>query len=122
MKYRTRTYYNATQRAEIWDRWQRGESMSSIGRLFDRESSSIYTLMEPTGGIRPSERKRSKLSLTLSERNGGYDNYRAIQSDKNAWVQALRPKQCKLSYNRQLASIVARKLKKSWSLSKSLVG
>ena len=31
MKYRRRIYYSATQRAEIWDRWQRGESMSSIG-------------------------------------------------------------------------------------------
>ena len=27
-------YYSAAQRAEIWDRWQRGESMSSIGRPF----------------------------------------------------------------------------------------
>ena len=36
MKYRTRIYLNAEQRANIWDRWQRGESMSSIGRLFER--------------------------------------------------------------------------------------
>lgn len=35
MKYRTRIYYSAEQRAEIWDRWQRGESMRSIGRVFD---------------------------------------------------------------------------------------
>jgi len=41
MKYRRRIYYSAAQRAEIWDRWQRGESMSSIGRAFDRESSSV---------------------------------------------------------------------------------
>ena len=25
----------------MWDRWQRGESLSSIGRLFGRESSSV---------------------------------------------------------------------------------
>jgi hypothetical protein len=37
MKYRTRIYYSAEQRAEIWDRWQRGESMRSIGRVFDRK-------------------------------------------------------------------------------------
>ena len=36
MKYRRRIYYSAEQRAEIWDRWQRGESMSSIGWVFDR--------------------------------------------------------------------------------------
>ena len=40
MKDRRRIYYSATQRAEIRDRWQRGESVSSIGRVFDRQSSS----------------------------------------------------------------------------------
>ena len=52
----------------MWDRWQRGESMSSIGRAFNRESSSIYSVLSPTGGIRPPPRKRSRLALTLSER------------------------------------------------------
>jgi hypothetical protein len=41
MKQRRRIYYSAVQRSEIWDRWQAGESMSSIGRRFDRESSSV---------------------------------------------------------------------------------
>jgi len=68
MTYRTRIKYTTEQKNEIWDRWQRGESMSSIGRLFDRESSSVYTLLEPSGGIRPPPRKRSRLVLTLSER------------------------------------------------------
>ena len=48
MKYRRRIYYSATQRAEIWDRWQRGESMSSIGRVFDRQSSSVFSVISPT--------------------------------------------------------------------------
>ena len=68
MRYRTRIKYTAVQRAEIWDRWQRGESMSSIGRVFDRESSSIFGLLSPSGGIRPAERRRSAIALTLSER------------------------------------------------------
>jgi len=42
--------------------------MSSIGRLFDRHSSSIYPLLARTGGIRPAERRRSWLALTLAER------------------------------------------------------
>ncbi|MCP4316705.1 MAG: helix-turn-helix domain-containing protein [Hyphomicrobiales bacterium] len=42
--------------------------MSSIGRLFDRGSSSIYPLLSSTGGIRPPERRRSRLALTLGER------------------------------------------------------
>jgi hypothetical protein len=49
MKYRRRIYYSAAQRAEIWDRWQRGESMSSIGRRFDRQSSSVFSVISPTG-------------------------------------------------------------------------
>ena len=42
--------------------------MNSIGRLFDRKSSSIYPLLERTGGIRPPDRKRSRLALTLIDR------------------------------------------------------
>jgi IS30 family transposase len=68
MKRRRRIYFTAAQKREIWDRWQRGESMSSIGRGFDRDSSSIYPLLSRTGGIRPPDRKRSRLSLTLVER------------------------------------------------------
>ena len=68
MSYRRRIYFTSEQKSEIWDRWQRGESMSSIGRLFDRDSSSIYPLLSRTGGIRPAKRTRSRLALTLSER------------------------------------------------------
>ena len=68
MKYRRRIFFTDKQKSEIWDRWQRGESMSSIGRGFDRASSSIYPLLARTGGIRPPARRRSRLALTLSER------------------------------------------------------
>ena len=68
MAYRTRIKYTAAQRTEIWDRWQRGESLTSIGRLFDRPSSCIYNLLAPTGGIRPPPRRRCHLALTLAER------------------------------------------------------
>ena len=68
MARRARIYFTDKQKADIWDRWQRGESMSSIGRLFERNSSSIYPLLSRTGGIRPPDRKRSRFALTLSER------------------------------------------------------
>jgi len=32
---RTRIKYTLEQKAEIWDRWQKGESLNSIGRLFE---------------------------------------------------------------------------------------
>lgn len=68
MKYRTRTFYTDKQKSEMWDRWQRGESLSSIGRRFDRASSSIFPHLALTGGIRPPARKRSRLALSLEER------------------------------------------------------
>ncbi len=68
MKQRRRIYYSAAQRSEIWDRWQAGEPMSAIGRRFDRESSFVFSVISPTGGIRPPDRRRSKQTLSLSER------------------------------------------------------
>jgi IS30 family transposase len=68
MTLRPRIKYTAEQKAEMWDRWQRGESLTSIGRGFDRPSSSIFGQLSPSGGIRPPPRRRSRLALTLSER------------------------------------------------------
>ncbi len=42
--------------------------MSSIGRRFDRQSSSVFSVISPTGGIRPTDRTRSKQALSLKER------------------------------------------------------
>ena len=68
MTYRTRIKYTPEQKEEIWTRWKKGESLTSIGRLFDRHSSSIFSILSPTGGIRPPTRKRSPLALTHFER------------------------------------------------------
>jgi len=68
MAYRTRIKYTAVQKAEMWDRWQRGESLKEIGRAFDRPHTSIFGQLAPTGGIRPPSRCRSRLALTLAER------------------------------------------------------
>ena len=67
MTYRARIRYTPDLKSGIWDRYKQGESLWSIGRSIDRSSSCIYGLLSPTGGIRPPERKRSRLSLTLSE-------------------------------------------------------
>src|SRR3981189_3056727 len=60
--------FTAAEKAELWDRWKRGESLKAIGRAFGKPSSSIYFLVAPHGGIRPAERRRSRLTLTLAER------------------------------------------------------
>ena len=68
MAYRKRIYYTNAQKAEMWDRWQKGESQSSIAQLFGRGHSSIQGILAATGGIRPPARRRSRLVLTLAER------------------------------------------------------
>src|ERR1035441_10019754 len=60
--------FTATEKTELWDRWQRGESLKAIGRAFGKPSASIYFQVAPHGGIRPAARRRSRLALTLSER------------------------------------------------------
>jgi hypothetical protein len=60
--------YTAAEKTELWDRWQRGETLKAIGRAFGKGSSSIYFQIAPHGGIRPAPRRRSRLALTLVER------------------------------------------------------
>lgn len=68
MKYRTRIYYSDEQKAIMWDRWQKGDSLNDIARIFDRSHSAISGILSLTGGIRPAKRIRSSLALSLTER------------------------------------------------------
>ncbi|RRH79149.1 IS30 family transposase [Variovorax beijingensis] len=68
MKYRKRTHYTDSQKALMWDRWEKGESLPQIAQLFDRSHSAVHRILAETGGIRPPGRSRSTLSLTLAER------------------------------------------------------
>ena len=66
----TRRYrrLSAAQSADLWERWKRGEGLNSIGRAFGTTSSSIFNHIRHSGGIRPPSRRRSRLALTLAER------------------------------------------------------
>ena len=68
MKPGLRIYYAEAHKALMWDRWQRGDSLPAIARLFDRGHSSVQQILSDNGGIRPRDRNRSRLALTLSER------------------------------------------------------
>jgi len=68
MKQRPRIYYTEGQKALMWERWRKGESLQEIAQLFDRNHSSIHRILAETGGIRPAQRRRSRLALTLAER------------------------------------------------------
>ena len=68
MKYRKRIHYTEADKALMWDRWEKGDSLHEIARLFDRHHPSIQGILARTGGVRPPQRRRSKVALTLAER------------------------------------------------------
>ena len=68
MKRRPRILYSESQKAQMWDRWKKGESLQQIAQLFDRNHSSVIRILAETGGIRPAQRCRSQRALTLAER------------------------------------------------------
>ena len=68
MKQRPRIYYTESQKALMWERWRKRESLQQIAQLFDRNHSSIQHILAETGGITPAPRCRSSLALTLAER------------------------------------------------------
>src|SRR3954452_19118658 len=68
MAKRRRRMFTAAESAEVWDRWQRGDGLSLIGRVIDRPASVIFEHLKPHGGIRPLPRRRSRRVLSLDER------------------------------------------------------
>src|ERR1700689_2011978 len=56
------------QKTEIWKRWKAGQTLHEIGRAFDKPHTTIHQFLLPSGGIRPAARRRSRLALTLAER------------------------------------------------------
>lgn len=68
MRRRTRIIYTDSQKALMWDRWRKGDSLQQIAQLFERNHSSVSRILAASGGIRPPPRKRSSNALSLAER------------------------------------------------------
>jgi len=68
MKQRPRIYYSERQKALMWERWRKGETIHQIGKLFDRGHSSVQRILAEAGGIEPRRRRRAPQALTLAER------------------------------------------------------
>jgi IS30 family transposase len=65
---RRRRKLSAVERRELWARWQRGESVSQIGRALERAPSSIHYALRQRGGIAPPPRRRRDSALSCEER------------------------------------------------------
>lgn len=57
-----------TQRADIWTRWKAGQTLHEIGRAYGKPHPTIRKVLLPRGGIPPIARRRSRIALTLAER------------------------------------------------------
>jgi len=90
----SRVWFAPEQKAELWERWRKGETIPAIARDLGRSPSTICREIR---------------------RNGGPQAYRATPADKRAWERALRPKPCRLACHAQLRWRVAGKLALQWS-------
>lgn len=44
---------SASQRAELWQRWKAGQSLSDIGRALGKHAGSVHGVVSSNGGIVP---------------------------------------------------------------------
>ena len=77
---RKRWRLSPAEKIDIWRRWKCGQSQHEIGRACGRPHPTIRKILLPCGGIAPAARRRSRLSLTLAERE---DISRGIASDSS---------------------------------------
>jgi IS30 family transposase len=94
LRRRSRWALSVAEREDISRGLACGSSIREIARGLDRAASSVCREVA---------------------RHGGRPGYRAQEADQQAWVSALRSKQCLLGENRQLRDMVASKLILDWS-------
>jgi len=59
---------SAAERKELWERWRAGESIHGIARVLGRHANTLDAAVRRLGGYAPRLRRRSRLALTLAER------------------------------------------------------
>lgn len=59
---------SAAQKADLWQRWKQGQSLSEIGRALGTHAGSIHGVLSANGRFMPPVRTRSRWALTLAER------------------------------------------------------
>jgi hypothetical protein len=92
---------SAIKKRDVWSRWKAGQSLHEIGRAFDKPHSCIRALLLPRGGIPPAARRRSRLALTLAERE---DISRGIASESPLREIARRLDRAASTLSREISS------------------
>jgi len=88
------------QRADMWKRWKAGQSLHEIGRALGKDHVVVQFLLARHGGIAPPARRRSRLALTLAERE---DISRGIASGSSMRVIAQRLSRACSTVSREVA-------------------
>ena len=97
---RKRTPLSATQRVEVWRRWKAGESLHAIGRAVGKDHVVVHLLLKRHGGIAPPVRRRSRMALTLAERE---DISRGIASGCSMRTVAQQVRRAPSTVSREVA-------------------
>ena len=92
--------FSVVEKNKIWSRWKAGQSLHEIGRAFDKPHTSIRCLLLPRGGIPPAARHRSRLALTLAERE---DISRGIASGSTIREMARRLDRAASTLSREIS-------------------
>jgi transposase, IS30 family len=88
------------EKAEIWDRRGKGESMSAIARHLDRGLETVRRYVLLTGGVRPRPRTRSRSGLTVVERE---EISRGLAAEHSCHAIARRIRRAPSSVSREVA-------------------
>lgn len=85
------TWWTATRKEEVWERWKAGESATDIARALEKRSGCIHMVLRATGGIAPPRRRRSRLALGPTEREEISRGLAACESMRAIAVRLGRP-------------------------------
>lgn len=88
------------EKAEIWDRRCRGESLSAIARHLGRAVETIRRYVLVTGGVRPRPRTKSRCELTVEERE---EISRGLAAEHSCHAIARRLQRAPSSVSREVA-------------------
>ena len=80
MKQRRRIYYTETQKALMWERWRKGDTLHQIAQLFDRHHSSIQGILTSCPNVACSRHVLDRTSFRCDERREAITTTRAYKT------------------------------------------